>query len=161
MMLEWANRWNIPPEAIAELGQLIGIEASRSVTPQHGMSEAAVQQRTRLKASEKGIRLYRNNRGVAYDNRGVPVRYGLANESPAMNKKLKSSDLVGIKPHIIKPGDVGRLVGIFMSVETKRANWIYKGKPSEVAQLAWLQLVISLGGIGMFVNDERLIDDVT
>lgn len=117
-------------------------------------SEAANQQQLRLKASRCGIRLYRNNRGVAEDERGIPIRFGLANESKAMNKEYKSSDLIGITPYIVAPYDVGRLIGIFTSYEVKRGGWVYSGRGREPAQLKWIDLINSLGGIARFSMGE-------
>jgi hypothetical protein len=82
------------------------------------------------------------------------VRYGLANDSAALSKCLKSSDLIGITPHTVSAYDVGRLLGIFTSIEVKRPGWKYRGTEREQAQHAWLQLIISLGGIGRFSTGE-------
>ena len=49
--------------------------------PMAGKSEAAVQQQVRYDAAKSGDILFRNNVGVLMDDRGVPVRYGLANDS--------------------------------------------------------------------------------
>lgn len=116
------------------------------------MSEAAIQQRVRLAASQRGQRLWRNNVGVLTDSRGVPVRYGLANESSGMNKAVKSSDLIGITPIVITPDMVGQTVGVFTSYECKAENWKYRGTPRETAQKAWLDLVLSMGGYACFIN---------
>ena len=78
------------------------------------------------------------------------VRYGLGNDSAQVNAVLKSSDLIGITP-------VGG-VGIFTSYEIKKPGWRYTGTPREVAQLRWLELVVSLGGIGKFISDVRDLD---
>ena len=114
------------------------------------MSEAAAQQRVRLEASQKGARLWRNNCGVLEDKTGRPVRYGLANDSPAVNKMIKSSDLIGITPHVVTPQDVGRTLGIFTAIEVKRHGWCFRGQDRETAQLRFIILVLSMGGIGKF-----------
>ena len=113
-------------------------------------SEEVVKQLIRLEASRVGVRLWRNNVGVLQDVYGRPVRFGLANDSPAINKEFKSADFIGITPHVISMLDVGRTVGIFTSIEAKREGWIYTGKGRELAQNNWKDLVLSLGGIAKF-----------
>lgn len=117
-----------------------------------GMSEASIQQRLRLWASKRGVRLWRNNVGVLKDERGVPVRYGLANESKAMNQNIKSSDLIGITPVTVTPDMVGKTLGVFTAYECKAEDWSYRANKREIAQLKWLELVQSLGGIAQFIN---------
>lgn len=147
---EWAVRWHIPPHAIAELKAAIGIhEAPLTVA---GISEAAVQQQIRLEAARHGVALFRNNNGACVDEDGRLIRYGLANDSKAMNEKLKSHDLIGVTPHIVTVADVGSTVGVFTSVEVKRAGWKYTGSVREKAQLAWSNLIIKLGGRAQFAT---------
>jgi hypothetical protein len=150
---QWAARWRIPPEALADLRVQLGVDTDpRGTRPPPG-SEAAVQAAQRLRASEQGGRLWRNNVGVAADSRtGRPVRFGLANDSAALNRQVKSSDLIGIRPITIRPGDIGRVIGQFWSVECKRPGWKYSGTARERAQLAWHLLVISFGGDAYFVD---------
>jgi len=116
-------------------------------------SEQAVQQALQLKASKMGARLWRNNVGVLFDDRGVPIRYGLCNETSQENKNLKSSDLIGITPVTITPDMVGRTVGVFTAYECKKEGWYYTGNNREKAQLAFINLVQQLGGRGGFVNE--------
>lgn len=149
MLIQWANRWRIPPEAMQDLINTLGGGPQIAAGD---MSEAAVQQRIRLEASRRGARLWRNNVGVLVDDRGVPVRYGLANDSKAMNQSIKSADLIGITPVHITSQHVGHMVGVFTSYEVKRENWTYRGDAREVAQAAWGALVRSLGGIAKFVR---------
>jgi ribosomal protein S19 len=91
---------------------------------------------------DKGVILWRNNVGVLRNKTGRPVRFGLANESKAMNARYKSADLIGIRRVTITPDMVGQTIGVFMSVEIKATNG--KAKP---AQLAWRQLIIDFGGM--------------
>lgn len=147
----WATRWGIPAQALTELtATLAGPEHTTTVAP---MSEAAVQQQVRLIASYRGVRLFRNNNGACKDDKGRQIRYGLANDSAQVNAKIKSSDLIGITPIMVTPDMVGQTLGVFTSIECKRPGWKYTGKGREAAQMAWLTLVASMGGIGRFVSD--------
>ena len=110
-------------------------------------NEAQVQAEVRLLASKAGWRLWRNNVGVMIDSRGVPVRYGLANDSRQLNAAVKSADLIGIRPRLITPYMVGRVIGQFVSRECKREGWVINpSDPHDMAQLKWLILVAELGG---------------
>lgn len=150
-LLEWQRKHGITAEALADLVTMVGLDVPRSAkdTP-----EARVQDEARLLASKMGWRLFRNNVGVLKDERGVPVRYGIANDSPAMNKRIKSSDLIGIRPVIITRDMVGSTIGQFVAREVKKAGWKYKGTEHEQAQLAFGTLIIGLGGDFKFYNGE-------
>lgn len=118
------------------------------------MIESDVQNLLRCEASKMGARLWRNNVGVLYDANDRPVRYGLANESAQQNKIIKSSDLIGLTPVTIQPHHVGQTLGIFTAVEVKRTGWTYNPNDKhQLAQYNFLQLVNSLGGVGLFAND--------
>ena len=117
-------------------------------------SEAAVQAEVRLECARRGVLLWRNNSGALYDSDGRLVRFGLGNDSPQTNKVMKSSDLIGVGPD-----------GRFHAYEIKEEGWVYKGdrpctcKPKkpctpcrEKAQLAFLNLVRSKGGVAAFVT---------
>jgi len=147
----WAARWQLSPSALQELRGLMGVHEERTSAP--GTGEAAVSQQARLKASRYGVRLWRNNVGATMDATGQRmIRYGLANDSAGLNKKIKSSDLIGITPYVVQQHDVGRILGLFTAYETKRSGWKYTGTAREIAQAAWGQLIISLGGIFKFVS---------
>ena len=150
----WAQRWGITPEALADLrASYLGQHKQRAATVSQSMSEASVSQRTELNFSGMGGILWRNNVGVLQDDRGVPIRYGLANTSKKINKVTKSGDLIGCYPVVIRPEHVGRTFGLFTSIETKRAGWKWKGDAHELAQANWGEIVVSLGGVAMFLND--------
>lgn len=150
-LLEWQRKHGITAEALADLVTMVGLDVPRSTK---GTPEARVQDEARLLASKKGWRLFRNNVGVLKDERGVPVRYGIANDSPAMNKRIKSSDLIGIRPVVITSDMVGSTIGQFVAREVKKAGWKYKGTEHEQAQLAFGTLVIGLGGDFRFWSGE-------
>jgi len=115
-------------------------------------SEAAALQQIRLEASRRGLYLWRNNSGALYDKDGRLVRYGLGNESSKLNKEIKSSDLIGLFPYIIRPQDVGRTVGIFTAIEVKAPGWRAPSNPREEAQARFIALVEKLGGFGQFAT---------
>lgn len=109
-----------------------------------GLSEADIQNLIRLEAPRRGWHLWRNNVGVLMDRRGVPVRYGLANDSKAMNEVLKSGDLIGWTK-----------TGRFISIECKSPDG-----PVNPAQVAWQQLVMSSGGIAVIARGIGDLPDV-
>ena len=150
-LLEWQRKHGITAEALADLVTMVGLDVPRS---SKGTPEARVQDEARLLASKMGWRLFRNNVGVLKDERGVPVRYGICNDSPAMNKRIKSSDLIGIRPVVITPDMVGSTIGQFVAREIKKAGWKYKGTEHEQAQLAFGTLIIGLGGDFKFYSGE-------
>lgn len=151
----WAARHAVTPAALAELRRLlVGAPAPTDATP--GRSEAAVQAAVRVAASAAGGRLWRNNVGVLPDARGVPVRFGLCNDSPAINAKCKSSDLIGIRPRVVTADMVGGIVGQFWARETKAAGWRYTGTAREVAQLRFIEMVVALGGDAGFTQGAAL-----
>lgn len=121
------------------------------------MKEAAITAKIRLKASKKGWYLWRNNVGATYTKDGNFIRYGLANDSKELNSRLKSSDLIGIKPLKITQEMVGKIVGIFVAREIKSSKWKYAGASREEAQLAFINLVNSLGGDAQFITDEEAL----
>ena len=113
-------------------------------------NEATIQALERLAAAQRGDILFRNNVGVLLDRRGVPVRFGLANDSAAVNDHTKSADLIGIRRVLITPEMVGRTIGQFLSREVKAEGWRFTGTPREIAQLRWIELVTSYGGDAAF-----------
>ena len=118
------------------------------------MSESSALDAVRLAASNAGVRLWRNNVGAGKLENGSFIRWGLANESTDMNRRVKSGDLIGIRPVLIGPHDVGRVLGQFVSLEVKRPGWRYKGGPHEAAQRAWIEIVSNLGGDARFTTGE-------
>ncbi len=151
-MIDWARRHGISSEALAELAAMLaadGIVRETDVT-----SEARVQSNVRLLAAEHGAKLWRNNVGVLTNEEGRPVRYGLANDSPALNKRLKSGDLIGWRRRLITPDMIGTTIAQFASRECKPAGWKFTGTPREKAQAAWAQLVTIEGGDARFTTGE-------
>lgn len=137
-------------------------------------SEAAVQTAIRIRAGELGIHLWRNNVGACVDDTGRMIRYGLANDSAQMSKRIKSGDLIGIVPIkarkeieeisvTLKSGSrmFAAGFGTFVSIECKHADWHggpdapidpAKFNPREVAQMAWIALIRKQGGLAGFAR---------
>lgn len=151
-LYDWAIRHQVPMAALQELQRMFGVFGAEGqpVAREDGLSEAAVQNNVRLEASRVGCRLWRNN--VGGNDKGL--RWGLANDSAAVNKVLASSDLIGIRPVLITPAHVGRTVGQFLAREVKEQGWNYTGTEREVAQFNFIKLVTSLGGDACFANKE-------
>jgi hypothetical protein len=138
-------------QALTELQGIFGILGGHTLPDKiKGRSEAAVQAALRLEAPRHNAYLFRNNVGALEDERGVPVRYGLANDSKEINKKLKSGDLIGWQSILIGPQHVGHCIAQFMSIECKPHDWQYTGDAHEEAQLNWAMLVTSGGGNAQF-----------
>lgn len=158
MILEqWAADWGIPPEAITDLRLRLGetCPAPDVDSPDYGKTEAYSQSLVRLAAPRVGMRLYRNNVGVLKDERGRPVRYGLANDSKALNEQIKSADLIGWRSVSIGPQHVGRTLAVFVSRECKRPGWTFNPNDShEVAQARWRDMVLAAGGDAAFTTGE-------
>ena len=153
---EWAIRWGIPYAALEDLRRRMALDPAPPAPSARGKSEAWVQSVLRLEASRQGARLWRNNVGALPDPRGVPVRFGLANESAAANERIKSADLIGIRPILIQPQHCGSTFGLFVSRECKAPGWRYTGEGREPAQLAWANLVNALGGDAGFATGGAL-----
>ncbi len=120
-------------------------------------SESNIQARTRLAATAKHWRLWRNQRGAARTDTGTFIRFGLANDSKAIGDKLKSGDLIGWRPVVITPDMVGRTLAQFVSVECKPEGWrpppLDTKNEAAAAQYRWAALVNREGGYAVFVND--------
>lgn len=154
---EWFNR---------HAGQPLTIEAFRDLqttlgtyTPPlpdeaegAGKSEAWAQSVVRIEASQKGLKLFRNNSGALKDEGGRLVRFGLGNDSAKANEVMKSGDLIGVRPLVILPHHVGHTFGQFVSREMKPPGWQYTGEGREAAQMRWCNLVNSCGGDAAFAT---------
>jgi hypothetical protein len=111
------------------------------------MKETDVQNTIRIEAAKHGLWLMRNNVGVLLDHKGRPVRFGLMNDSKAVNERCKSSDLIGIN------GKTGQ----FIAIECKGPDWRWRGGGREAAQKRFIDAVLARGGLAGFA---RSWDDV-
>ena len=77
----WAGKYNINAVALTELLDLLDPTRRSVGIPSDGTSEAAVQSKLRVRASQLGAALWRNNNGACKDDTGRLVRYGLGHDS--------------------------------------------------------------------------------
>jgi len=151
-LINWAIQWSIPQQAVEDLKRRLGIVDDIPLSDTDVVSEGGIQSAVRLEASRKNCRLWRNNVGATYTDKGDFIRYGLANDSSQMNARIKSSDLIGIRSVLIQHHHVGLIIGQFLSREIKPSRWRYSDTPRERAQLQWIELINSLGGDACFAN---------
>lgn len=158
-MYTWAHRHGITTQALLELMDMLDPTRMTAAGETTNTTEQAVQASVRLKASASGVTLWRNNSGVLQDKTGVPVRFGLANDSARVNETFKSSDLIGIWPRLIEQSDVGKVVGQFTAIECKRPGWKGPKTKREEAQGRFLGHVRASGGLAMFAQSVRDVFD--
>ena len=115
-------------------------------------TESNVTAAIRLEAAQAGHLLWRNNVGACVDTRGRYIRYGLANESKAINANIKSSDLVGITPVIVTLDMVGQALGVFTAIECKASDWTQGNDARTQAQARFIDLVQRHGGRAGFAT---------
>jgi hypothetical protein len=131
------------------------------------MSETDILHRVMLRATQVGMRVFRNNVGMAWLGKAErndashpvtatihpgdvvvrhakPVKFGIGGEG--------GSDLIGIKEVTITTEMVGTTIGQFVALEVKTSKG--KVKPS---QINFLSFVTSMGGRGLVV---RSPDDI-
>lgn len=153
-LTQWATRHQVGLDALADLRAML---AATGAGASGKGSEARVASAVRLEAGRRGdVVLWRNNVGAFRDSEGRWVRYGLANESKGQNERIKSADLIGIYRRVIQPGDVGRVVGQFLSVETKAEGWKPGNSARDQAQAAWAAGVLAWGGVSVIHSSASL-----
>lgn len=150
---QWAIRHGITRAALQDLTNVLTYGETVAQAGKHSLTtEGGASNDVRLEWSENGGRLMRNNVGMLKNERGVPVRYGLMNDSKQVNQKCKSSDLIGITPILITPEMVGCTIGQFTAREIKKPGWVFTGSERETAQLAFMNLINALGGNACFAT---------
>ena len=148
---QWAQRWGIPAQAVAELKESLTYQAPLGRDPR-AVTEADVQALCQIEASKFNSFLMRNNNGAWTDHENNrTIRYGLGNDSKRINDKRKSSDLIGITSVIVEQHHVGRVFGIFTAAEIKKPGWhqIPSDKRAE-AQDTFHKFVRAYGGLAGF-----------
>lgn len=152
---QWAARFGVSAQALDALRRMCGEDNSQH--PKCDLAagrEAGVVQRLRMSAAHAGDYLWVNKNGACYTDRGRFLRYGIANESAAESRVIKSSDLIGVTRVTVQPQDVGHTIGVFTAYEVKKPGWKFTGVGRERAQSRWLRLIQSIGGFARFVSDE-------
>lgn len=151
----WARDWNHSPHSILDLLSRLGVGFEpKQFAELEGWSETAVSNRVRLNAAKVGRLYWRNNVGALPDASGRIVRYGICNDTKALNQSIKSSDLIGINNEPITLAMVGLPRGQFIAAECKEYGWKYTGTEREIAQLKFGQIVIAHGGDFKFTTGE-------
>lgn len=151
LLLDWAWMWGVSQDALDDLQARI----MQAVPPAPGVkadgSEAYTSSLVRLAAPTGNYFLTRNNVGALQDKAGRLIRFGLANESKAMNETMKSGDMIGWQRVVITPEMVGTRIARFTSIECKHASWQPGEDPvREAAQRRWAEFVIAAGGKACF-----------
>jgi len=111
------------------------------------MRENQIQSDIRLRLSEMRAGVYlRFTVGTFLTMDGRPVKVG----EPGV------SDLIGITPRVITQDDVGKTIGVFTAIETKRAKDDTK-KARKISQGNFIRRIQELGGIAGIC---RSVEDV-
>lgn len=106
------------------------------------MNENKIQSDIRLRLSEMRAGIFlRYQVGTFMTLDGRPVKVG----EPGV------SDLIGITPHVITQDDVGKTIGVFTALETKKVK-DSTTKARKESQGNFIRLVKSFGGLGAIVR---------
>lgn len=137
--------------------------------------EAKASLQVRLRANKQGCRLYKNNSGVAYDDSGRPVFFGLGNEGkksdgkkrngpPKKNEDIRTPDWVGWHKLKITADMVGKEVAVITVIDAKRVGFKLKESYSvgtrEHGQNKFFNIVIEAGGIAGFAATPEHVDTI-
>jgi len=109
--------------------------------------EQNILQRVRLKASELGAILWRNNCGAYKSESGHYIKYGVA--SPG------GSDLLGMIPMVVTQDMVGKMIAIFTAFEIKKEG----GRITPEQQL-FINIVEKNGGIAAIIRSAEDVEGV-
>ena len=113
------------------------------------MSESIFLKRVWAYFSGKGVKLFRNNTGVAYrvyEGKKIPIHYGL---------HTGSADLIGWTTVTVTPEMVGRKLAVFTSIETKSKNGVVSPD-----QINWDKRVREAGGYSYILFEGQDIENI-
>ena len=155
ILQNWADEWGVSKDALSALRSAMGHLPELSeeqASALKGKAESFVQSSVRLAAPNYGCVFFRNNVGALKDERGSLLRYGLANDTKALNTVLKSADLIGWRSVLITQAMVGHRIAQFASVECKNPKWpgYNPANDHERAQQRWIELILAAGGVAAF-----------
>lgn len=115
------------------------------------MKESAVTSHIKLSAAQNGCELWRNNSGAFTDEYGRFVRFGLGSFAPQHH--CASSDFIGIRPVLITPDMVGKVLGVFLAVEVKHSSWRFNPNDRHTSdQQHFIDIVNKAGGFAGFAQ---------
>lgn len=113
------------------------------------MRESTIQNAIRLRMGQLRNLFLRFHVGTFFAPDGSRVKIG----EPGV------SDLIGVVPHVVRPEDVGRTIGVFTALETKKLRDSTSAERRK-SQAAFLRAVNRAGGIGAIVRSEEDAMDV-
>ena len=108
------------------------------------MDETEILQLIRLKASQMGVVLSRNNCGKFQDRNGRWVSFGVF--SPG------GSDLLGFRPIIVTSEMIGQRIAQFVAIEVKQP-----GKKPTPEQAHFIETVQKAGGLAGILTDPEQV----
>lgn len=116
-----------------------------------------------LAANANGCRLYRNNSGVAYDEKSNrPIFFGLGNDGVKNDESIRTHDWIGWHQVTITPDMVGKKLAVFTAIDAKKLGFTrktcYPIGTREYGQDKFARRVIAAGGIAGFATNA---EDVT
>tara|TARA_R110000850_G_scaffold391_1_gene2246 strand:+ start:27 stop:449 length:423 start_codon:yes stop_codon:yes gene_type:complete len=126
--------------------------------------EAKASLKVRLAANKQGCRLFRNNSGVAYDDSGRPVFFGLGNLGKKSKEDIRTPDDVGWCSVTVTPDMVGKKLAVFVAIDSKKLGFepkcSYRIGTREYGQNKFFDMVINAGGIAGFAAKADHVDQI-
>lgn len=126
--------------------------------------EGKAKQNVRLRAAQWGARLYTNNTGVAYDQSGRPVFFGLGNEGKKDADSIRTPDDVGFTVITVTPEMVGKKIAVFTAIDAKKLGFTVKPNYAvgtrEYGQQKFFDIVKMHNGIAGFASCAADVDTI-
>lgn len=108
-------------------------------------------------------RIFENPVGLAFVGKLINQRgskFTIEGRKVSMGFGKNTSDLIGIKPIVIRDHHVGRTIGQFVAIETKKPGWSYRGTPHEDGQMKFIEAIRKAGGCAGFVQSEEDLENL-